>query len=66
MDPNNWRSDAKQLAQRLSFAADCINYYLRMTKLHDCNDCGAYGCAYKPEWGEDVRVNCPHWEPEED
>ena len=58
----NWQTDAKKLAQDLSFAAKCIRYYLRRSKLHDCNDCGKYKCQYAPKPGEDVRINCPLWE----
>lgn len=63
MDHKQWEQDIKQLARRLSFAAKCINFYLQVGKLHTCNDCGVVKCKYAPELGDDVRYNCPHWEP---
>ena len=33
----------------------------QVMKLHDCNDCDAESCAYKPQPGEHTRINCPLW-----
>lgn len=29
-----------------------------------CNDCHNPKCEWKPELGDDVRINCPHWRGE--
>ena len=37
-------------------------FYDRIINLPDCNSCGASGeCAFMPKWGDNVRINCPHW-----
>ena len=44
---------------------DMIDYYNRITRLPDCNDCGKRSvCKYIPEPGEHVRINCPLWSEE--
>ena len=58
---SQWRADAEEFAKQLRFAADCVNYYLRMSSLNDCNTCGDRDCKYKPWPGEQVRINCPLW-----
>ncbi len=53
-------------ADLLQYAADCIRYYKRMSAQPDCNNCGKlFNCEYMPKCGETVRINCPHWEKEE-
>ena len=61
------QNEKEIFADLLIYAADCIRYYNRVSMLPDCNNCFyAYnGCKYKPGWGEDVRINCPHWKSEE-
>lgn len=34
---------------------------VQVDKLHDCNDCDAESCPYKPQPGELTRINCPLW-----
>ena len=44
---------------------DMIDYYNRITKLPDCNDCGKRSvCRYAPDAGDYVRINCPLWSEE--
>ena len=59
--------DNTEFARLLRYAADCINYCERIQKLPDCNNCyySTRKCMYLPEWGADVRINCPHWKEEE-
>jgi len=61
-EPRSENFDEKmhEFAFMLRHAADCVEWYRRRTKMHDCNDC-AKGCGYEPKWGEMVRVNCPLW-----
>ena len=52
--------EQKALIRLLYHAADCIQYYDRVSRLPDCNDCGKNpGCKYLPKPGEQVRINCP-------
>ena len=52
--------EQKALIRLLYHAADCIQYYDRVSCLPDCNDCGrAKECEYLPKPGEQVRINCP-------
>ena len=59
-------NEKRTFADLLNYAADCIRYYERIATLPNCNDCGmsSKGCMYLPTWGEEVRINCPHWIPE--
>lgn len=52
-----------EFAELLRYVSDCISYYERIASLPDCNSCGlaSEGCKYLPKWGEEVRINCPHW-----
>ena len=37
-------------------------YYIRVSNLPDCNTCQIKkDCEYLPQWGESVRINCPHF-----
>ena len=45
--------------------ADCVQYFDRVSNLHDCNDCAKGhppNCEYLPRPGENTRINCPLWE----
>ena len=43
-----------------------LEFYDRMSHMHNCNDCGApKGCMYRPAWGQPVRWNCPHWKEQD-
>ena len=61
------REEQEVFVDLLRYAADCIAYYKRISVLPDCNNCGnaSKGCMYLPKWGEDARINCPHWKSEE-
>lgn len=42
-----------------------VDYYERVASLPDCNDCGGRNmCMYAPKPGQQVRINCPLWRPE--
>lgn len=58
---SQFTADLEEFARMLHGAADCINYYVRITSYHDCNDCGEKTCQYKPRLGETTRINCPLW-----
>lgn len=56
-----------EFANALRYAAECIEYYERVSSLGDCNDCGRQEqCEYLPKWGEEVRINCPLWAQSQD
>ena len=56
--------DAEEFARMLIYTADCIRYAQRVLSYNDCNNCGRKDCEYKPELGEQTRINCPLWEGE--
>lgn len=39
----------------------------RVSSLPNCNDCAKKrDCEYLPDWGKDVRINCPLHEPKKE
>lgn len=35
---------------------------IEVLEMPSCNDCGKIrDCKYAPDWGDDVRINCPLW-----
>ena len=65
MRPPDWE-DKRNFVDLLHYAADCIMYYERIAKLPNFNNCAfaSEGCAYLPQCGEEIRINCPHWKEE--
>lgn len=57
-----WREDAKEFARQLRFAAECVEYYCKVSAYKDCNDCKKDDCEYRPSIGDMVRINCPLWQ----
>lgn len=54
-----------EIAQLLHHIADAIQLADRVSKQHNCNDCGKKkSCEYVPQCGDPVRINCPLWEKE--
>lgn len=52
----------RSLCNQVITMCDYLDY---MTKLHDCNDCGARRtCEHCPKPGAQVRTNCFLWESE--
>ena len=61
------REEASELARAFEFASECIQYYVRVSSYHDCNDCGkTEECAHVPNPGEQTRINCPLWKNKND
>lgn len=55
----------EKIRETLYKLIDAINYMERISKLHDCNDCGIkMQCKYLPEYGDQTRINCPLWKEE--
>ena len=51
-----------EIAAILFRIANCVQYFEKMSNLHDCNDCPARKkCEYLPKPGEYTRINCPLW-----
>lgn len=57
--------DAEDFAKMLIYVADCIRYTQNVQSYNNCNNCGKKNCEYKPDWGKQVRINCPLWEGSE-
>ena len=56
-----------ELSKLLHHIADALMLADRVSKQHNCNDCGIKKtCKYCPTWGEPVRINCPLWKKEEE
>jgi len=54
-----------EIAKLLHHIADAVLLANRVSKQHNCNDCGIKKtCRHVPEWGDLVRVNCPLWKGE--
>lgn len=62
------RDELRRFADLLTYAADCIDHCYHRALMPDCNNCKKTkeDCEYYPKWGEDVRINCPHWVSEKD
>ena len=56
--------DAEDFARMLIYVAECIRYTQNVQSYNNCNNCGKKNCEYKPDWGDQVRINCPLWEDE--
>jgi len=57
----------KDTIQALYSILDYAGLGIAVSKLNDCNNCGARrNCKYVPEWGGPVRFNCPLWKGEKD
>ncbi len=56
--------EAADFADLLSYAANAIRYYQRVSSCNDCNNCAGSkdkSCQYLPDWGDTTRINCPLW-----
>ncbi len=40
---------------------DYARFGYNVSTYNSCNNCGKYDCQHKPEWGDQVRWNCPLW-----
>ena len=55
-----------EISQFLRHIADAVQLADRVSKQHNCNDCGIkMECEYVPKWGDPVRINCPLWRKED-
>lgn len=53
----------KELAKLLYRIADLVRLAARVSELPTCNDCAIQtACKIRPEWGDEVRYNCPLWQ----
>ena len=54
-------------AVAIGMALGCMIHSCNISKLPDCNTCQKKitGCEYLPRYGEYVRINCPHYQPEQ-
>lgn len=59
--------DAKSCAEEHRQLVDWLKLLKRILDSGDCNDCGIKKvCQIKPNYGEQVRYNCPLYVKEED
>jgi len=59
--------ELKNIINKLKYTVNCLESYESLIDLPNCNDCGKIkSCEYRPGWGEQVRINCPLWEKEEE
>lgn len=55
-----------EISKLLHHMADALQLADRVSKQHNCNDCGKKGtCEHMPKLGETARINCPLWEGKE-
>ena len=46
----------------MAYILDTLTAFNRIVESGDCNGCmSRMDCIYRPEWGELVRYNCPHY-----
>ena len=47
----------------VAYILDTLMAYRRIVQYgRECNSCGNKSCEWRPEWGEPLRWNCPHYE----
>ncbi len=55
-------SRLEDLISDISYVLDTLRAYQDIAETGCCNDCHKKDCEYRPQWGEMVRYNCPHYE----
>lgn len=55
-------SRLEDLISDISYALDTLRAYRDIAETGCCNDCRKKDCEYRPQWGDMVRYNCPHYE----
>ena len=49
----------------VAYILNALIAYRNIIQAGNCNDCGKRkDCEYLPQWGEQVRYNCPFFESE--
>ena len=49
----------------VAYILDTLCAYRNIAQVGNCNDCGKKkDCEYFPQWGEQVRINCPLYKKE--
>lgn len=57
---------AEELAKTLIYLADCVRLAESISTQPCCNSCGSLKeCEYRPDWGDNTRINCPLWRAEQ-
>ena len=57
----NKEKDCPLVEVNESPACDYARLGMSITRQNSCNDCGNEDCGYKPDYGDNVRWNCPLW-----
>ena len=53
------------LIDDVRYVLNCLIELRNIQKLNNCNICARHHkCEWAPEWGEEVRFNCPHYTTE--
>lgn len=55
-------SRLEDLISDISYVLDTLRAYRDIAKTGCCNTCYRKDCEYRPQWGDMVRYNCPHYE----
>lgn len=55
-------SRLEDLISDISYVLDTLRAYRDIAETGCCNTCYRKDCEYRPQWGEMVRYNCPHYE----
>lgn len=51
----------------VAYILDTMIAYRNIIQKGNCHDCGERkDCEYLPQWGDQVRINCPLYKKEED
>ena len=54
-----------QIISDITYVRSCLKLLKAIQESGCCNDCHKQKCCnYKPQWGEQVRYNCPFYEKE--
>jgi hypothetical protein len=56
--------DREDLIRLIFSICDYARLGYRISTLNNCNNCKMADCEHKPDWGEQVRWNCPLWKGE--
>ena len=46
----------------VAYVLDTLRAYRNIVQAGCCNSCRRKDCEYRPQWGDVVRYNCPHYE----
>ena len=54
-------ADPRPIIAALQYIIESVKLRQSFDMQGNCNNCGNKTCEFMPEWGEPVRINCPHY-----